>query len=210
MNRPMYLLWVGALIGAVLAIAVSSAIALSMFATDCPWPILWGAWGKLLVLTIPTCSAAMATIMLFKYAVPRKTDGAPSPSPAKKAGVDVEREWEEGSLILAEEIVLAAHKQAEYYYLEDGNPTRRLFEQNGMRQALWSSARELLRAANIVDDNNTWAEETWATIEVTLDKIHPDYDRIWVRPLRSRDMLSVSVSEQTVGNKYTAITTPPY
>ena len=192
MNKPMYLLWVGLLIGAVIAVALSSAIALSMFATDCPWPILWETWGKLLVLTIPTCSATVATVLLLKHAVPKEIKTLPAATSwvEKK---DVEENTDE---TLAGRIVRAAHELAEFYYVAGQNPTRRLFEQEmGMTQALWGSAHSLLLAAGITDKSNKWVEESWIVIKATLDKIHADYDRIWVRPLGTRDMLSVPVGK---------------
>ena len=206
-SKPVYLLWVGALIGTVLAVAGSSAIALSMFATDCPWPTLWMTWGKLLVLTIPTCSATVATVLLLKHAVPKGANNSIPPASPLPARVEEEeaKEWEGEPLTLAEEIVFAAYEQARYYYLEGEQPTRRLFEQKGMGQALWSSGRDLLSAAAIVVDGKVWAEEPWGVIEATLDKMHPDHDRVWIRPLGSRDMLSVLVSRQPVGNRYTTI-----
>ena len=205
-SRPVYLLWVGALIGTVIAVAGSSAIALSMFATDCPWPTLWRTWGKLLVLTIPTCSATVAAALLIKYTVPKEVETPPVAAPL------VGRESSERStdppagLTLAEKIVQSAYEVAEFYYVSGQSPTRRLFEQEkGMTQALWGSARDLLQAAGIVGrNNNAWAEEPWTVIESTLDKMHADYDRVWIRPLGSREMISVFVSEQLVGNRYTA------
>ena len=201
MNRPMYLLWVGCLIGTAIAIATSSAIALSMFATDCPWAILWMTWGKLLVLTIPTFSATTTTALLLKYAIPRGENGDISlPAMGVTEGESTEPS---AGPSLAEEIVGAAYEQAEHYYLNGEKPTRRLFEQNGMRQSIWASARDLLLAGGIIDDNNKWAQEPWDIVEATLNKMYADHDRIWVRPLGSRDMLSVSVSQQLAGNKYT-------
>ena len=202
MNRPMYLLWVGCLIGTAIAIATSSAIALSMFATDCPWAILWMTWGKLLVLTIPTFSATTTTALLLKYAIPRGENGDISlPAMGVTEGESTEPS---AGPSLAEEIVGAAYEQAEHYYLNGEKPTRRLFEQMGMRQSIWSSAHDLLSVAGIVE-GNTWTDRTWTEIKAALDKMYPDHDRIWVRPLGSRDMLSISVSQQLAGNKYTMI-----
>jgi hypothetical protein len=208
-----YALGIGVVIGALAAVAVSSAIALSQFAADMPWKELLGSWGKMIVLTIPTFAAVFGVGFLAHHyrramppplsafhlpadSIPAIQTDAPSiathpPNYSLPAGMS-----------LVETVVHNAKRQAAWHYVYDVATTRRDFEQAGVTQTIWNSGRHILTAAEIVTGNK-WAEASWDRVEAALDRIHIDEDKIWVPLLGKRSMVCLHIDGQAVGKRYT-------
>jgi len=204
----------GLLIGALVAVAVSSFIALFQFGSGAPWKALLTLWGKMVVLTAPAfASTTAAALLAWHYRKNAAMFWSPCsdeyPIESTKDVVDLPPEG--APLSLSEEVVLNARAQAAWHYEWNIEPTRLAFEEQGVSQTIWNSGRHILTTARIVDGNK-WAQADWAQIEQVLNGIHAEPDRVWIRPLGERTMVCLHIDERATGKRHTSTNdrpTPP-
>lgn len=195
--------WTGLLIGALLAIAVSSCIALLQLNSDAPWKELLEMWWKMLVLTIPAfASTTAAALLAWNY----RRSSPLAVEDFRVAPPDLQPPPEQS--LLSEIVVENARDQASWHYEWNNEPTRRSMQEQGVSQTIWNSGRHILTVAKIVDGNE-WSPEPWIVIEAALDNIHAEPDRVWIRPLGGRSMVCLHIDEMTRNKRYTAHPTPP-
>jgi len=103
--------------------------------------------------------------------------------------------------------VQSAREQAAWRYVDNMEPTRRVFELSGVSQTIWNSGRHILTVAKIVSGNE-WAQKDWADIEAALDRIHAETDRVWVSPLGERGMVCLHIDEKATDKRFTRPTPP--
>lgn len=192
----------GLLIGALLAVAICSWIALLQLHSGAPWQDLLKAWGKMLVLTIPACAATTAAALMawrYRRKFPDEAPVITKASPQRVLSTEQS---------LAEAVVQNARDQASWHY-EYGSPepTRRAFEGEGVSQTIWNSSRHILTTAKIVSGKE-WSPEPWIVIEAALDNIHAEHDRVWVRPLGEHKMVCLHIDERARNKRYTHPTPP--
>lgn len=196
-----YALILGATIGALAAIAISSVIVILQFCEGLPWKELLIEWGQLLLLTIPAMGASGGAVALIYHYRRVVTSGVqteqPYLAPPQEAAAIIG-----DSPTLSEAIVQNAKDQAIWHYEWGREPARRAMEERGVPQTIWNSARHLLTVAQIVE-GNTWAAVSLEDVERVLDRLHPDGDHIWVGVLGARHLISVSVAEKARNKRYT-------
>jgi len=70
-------------------------------------------------------------------------------------------------------------------------------ERDGVSQAIWNSARTVLKEMGIVD-GDTWCERE--EIGEDMSRVHADDDKIWVP--NNHGLRVIVVSDKLVGNSY--------
>lgn len=200
----------GLMIGALVAIAISSCIALFQFDSGAPWLELLEMWGKMLLLAIPTFASSTAAALLVWHER-RNVPGLPtiigaeiSPDYIPLTRRETMRQEETS---LPEMVVDNALDQASWHYEWGKEPTRRLMQERGVSQTIWNSGRHILTVAGIVDGNE-WSPEPWIVVEAALARIHAEPDRVWVSPLGERGMVCLHIDEKARNKRFTSPTPP--
>jgi len=196
--------WEGMLIGVAIAIAVSGVYATSMHLAGAPWEHVIEQAYQLVVVLIPTFAGTVAACLLIRYNGRSMPPLITQPAFLNKEEVSIavtSPTLQEGSA--AEDIFRQAYLQAEMYYKDGKEPTRRTMERQGVSQPLWNSGRHVLRAAHIVTEEG-WADAEWRQVRRLLGSTEVDHSSIQVRVLGKSNFTILQVSDKLqAGNKYT-------
>lgn len=199
----------GTLVGLCASILITSIVALSQWLAGAQIGEVLN-WSLQLLLLLSVLCSSLGALMALIYYTRRLMPLAPKeevediyvdPHPAQQATKE-EGQFEDRSDTLAEQVVANVYEQVVWYYDRDQNPSRRAMEEKGVSQAIWNSARTVLREAGMLHED-VWIDR--AETSKRLTRIHPEGNKIWVPNERGLKALVVG---KLVGNSY--ISTPPH